>query len=76
MRVVLVNPARIQPSQWGKPCVYQPLDLAYVAAVLERRHVVEIFDVAGEGWRCVEGTDGTYRMGFSRGEIERRLKPV
>src|SRR3972149_208844 len=50
MRVCLINPPRIQPKLWGKPSILQPLDIAYVAAVLEKKHSVHIIDVANEGW--------------------------
>ena len=36
MRVCLINPPRIQPKLWGKPVAFQPLDIAYVAAVLRK----------------------------------------
>ena len=50
MRVCLINPPRIQPKAWGKPSVYQPMDLAYVGAVLEKEHEVLVIDVPNEGW--------------------------
>jgi anaerobic magnesium-protoporphyrin IX monomethyl ester cyclase len=75
MRVCLINPPRIQPKLWGKPSILQPLDLAYVAAVLEREHEVHIIDAANEGWRTLQDVDGTkYRQGLKNEEIAGRLK--
>jgi anaerobic magnesium-protoporphyrin IX monomethyl ester cyclase len=75
MRVCLINPPRIQPKAWGKPNVFPPLSLAYVAAVLEKKHKVCIIDAPTEGWRNLEEVDGTkYRVGLSSKEIAARLK--
>jgi anaerobic magnesium-protoporphyrin IX monomethyl ester cyclase len=75
MRVCLINPPRIQPKAWGKPNVFPPLSLAYVAAVLEKDHKVSVIDAPTEGWRNLEEVDGTkYRVGLSNGEIAARLK--
>ena len=58
MRVCLINPSRIQPKAWGKHSVYQPMDLAYVAAVLEKQHEVLVIDVPNEGWNRLEEIGG------------------
>jgi anaerobic magnesium-protoporphyrin IX monomethyl ester cyclase len=75
MRICLINPPRIQPKLWGKPSVFQPLDIAYVAALLEKQHKIFIIDAAGEGWRVLEEVDGTkYRQGLTKEEIEVRIR--
>jgi anaerobic magnesium-protoporphyrin IX monomethyl ester cyclase len=75
MRVCLINPPRIQPKAWGKPSVYQPMDLAYVAAVLEKQQEVLVIDVPNEGWNLLEETGGAmYRQGLKNDVIEDRLK--
>jgi len=75
MRVCLINPPRIQPKAWGKPSVYQPMDLAYVAAVLERKHEVLVIDVPNEGWNSLEEIGGAkYRQGLKNDVIIERLK--
>ncbi|MCX8153342.1 MAG: B12-binding domain-containing radical SAM protein [Candidatus Bathyarchaeota archaeon] len=75
MRVCLINPPRIQPKAWGKPSVFQPISLAYIAALLEKAHKVCIIDAPTEGWRNLQEIDGTkYRVGLSRIEILDRLK--
>ena len=66
MRVCLINPPRIHPKLWGKPSVFQPLDVAYMAAVLEKQHRVCIIDAATEGWNNLEEINGMkYRQGLS-----------
>ena len=74
MRVCLINPPRIQPKVWGKPSVYQPMDIAYVAAVLEKEHEVQVIDVPNEGWGNLEEIDGAkYRQGLKNEEIIARI---
>ncbi|TRZ48137.1 MAG: radical SAM protein [Dehalococcoidia bacterium] len=75
MRVCLINPPRIHPKSWGKPTVYQPWGIAYVAALLEKQHKVCIIDVPTEGWRNLEQIDETkYRVGLTNKEIADRIK--
>ena len=75
MRVCLINPPRIQPRLWGKPSILQPLDIAYVAAVLEKDHEVHVIDAANEGWKTLQDVDGNkYRQGLKNEEIAARLK--
>jgi anaerobic magnesium-protoporphyrin IX monomethyl ester cyclase len=75
MRVCLINPPRIQPKSWGKPNVYQPMEIAYVAALLARQHKVCIIDTPTEGLKNLEQIDGTrYRVGLSNKEIADRIR--
>jgi len=75
MRVCLINPPRIQPKSWGKPNVFQPLDIAYVAALLEKEHEVSIIDAPTEGWRNLEEVDGKrYRLGLTNKEIATKIE--
>jgi len=76
MHVCLINPPRIQPKNWGKPSVYQPMDIAYVAAVLEKTHEVLVIDVPNEGWQLLEEIEGggAYRQGLSNTEIVDRIQ--
>jgi len=75
MRVCLINPPRIQPKAWGKPNVFPPIGLAYIAAVLEKTHEVCIIDAPTEGWRNLQDADrATYRVGLSNTEIADKLK--
>jgi anaerobic magnesium-protoporphyrin IX monomethyl ester cyclase len=75
MRICLINPPRIHPKSWGKPNAFQPLELAYVAALLERQHKVRIIDAATEGRSNLEAIDGTkYRVGLANKEIADRIR--
>ena len=75
MHVCLINPPRIQPKAWGKPSVYQPMDIAYVAAVLEKKHDVLIIDVPNEGWELLKEIEGgKYRQGLPNTEIVTRIQ--
>ena len=75
MRVCLINPPRIQQKLWGKPAAFQPLDIAYVAAVLEKEHVVSIIDCPTEGWRNLQEIGGVkYRLGLTSEQIAARIR--
>jgi anaerobic magnesium-protoporphyrin IX monomethyl ester cyclase len=75
MRVCLINPPRIHPKSWGRPNVFQPLNIAYVAAVLERQHETHIIDATNEGLRNLEQIDKTkYWVGLTNTEIADRIK--
>ena len=75
MRICLINPPRIHPRSWGKPNVFQPLGIAYAAALLERQHKVCIIDAPTEGRRNLEQMDGTtYRVGLRNKEIADRIR--
>jgi magnesium-protoporphyrin IX monomethyl ester (oxidative) cyclase len=51
------------------------LDIAYVAALLERQHEVCIIDAPTEGWRNLEEIDEKrYRLGLTNKEISARIK--
>ena len=75
MRVCLINPPRIHPKGWGTPTVYQPIGIAYVAAVLEDLHKVSIIDAPTEGWRNLVSIDETNcRVGLNNEDIADRIK--
>jgi len=75
MRVCLINPPRIQPKAWGKPSVYQPMDLAYVAAMLEKTHEVQVIDIPNEGWEILVEMEGAmYRQGLKKEVVADRIK--
>jgi anaerobic magnesium-protoporphyrin IX monomethyl ester cyclase len=75
MRICLINPPRIHPRGWGKPTVYQPVGIAYVAAVLEKQHEVSIIDSPTEGWRNLDQLDEKkYRVGLKNEEIADRIR--
>ncbi|MCW4016563.1 MAG: B12-binding domain-containing radical SAM protein [Candidatus Bathyarchaeota archaeon] len=71
----MINPPRIQPKVWGEPNVFQPVEIAYVAAVLEKQHKVSIIDTPTEGRKNLESIDdATYRVGLSTKDITDRIK--
>src|SRR5208283_4895286 len=75
MRICLINPRRTYPKNWGKPSVFQPWDIAYIAALLEKQHEVRIIDAIAEGWRNLSQVDEmTYLQGLKNEEIATRLK--
>ena len=75
MRICLINPPRLHPKSWGKPNVFQPIEIAYVAALLERQHKVHVIDAPTEGWKNLEEVDGTtYRVGLSSKDIADRIR--
>ncbi len=75
MRVCLINPPRIQPKAWGKPSVYQPIDLAYVAAILEKTHEVQVIDIPNEGWEILVEMEGAmYRQGLKKEVVADRIE--
>ena len=71
----MINPPRMHPKLWGKPGVFQPLGIAYVAAVLEKQHKVCIIDSPTEGWRNLEQIDETkYRVGLRNTDLADRIR--
>ena len=77
MRICLINPPRIQPKLWGNLGILQPMDIAYVAALLEKQHQVQIIDAANEGWKNFEQIDETKcKQGLTNKEIETRIKQL
>jgi magnesium-protoporphyrin IX monomethyl ester (oxidative) cyclase len=51
------------------------MDIAYVAAVLEKKHEVLVIDVPNEGWELLEEIEGgKYRQGLQNTEIVARIQ--
>lgn len=77
MRVCLINPPRIQPKFWGNLGILQPMDIAYVAALLEKEHQVSVIDSANEGWKNFEQIDETKcRQGLTSKVLAARVKQL
>ncbi|MEM2093622.1 MAG: radical SAM protein [Candidatus Bathyarchaeia archaeon] len=75
MRIYLINPPRIHPKSWGRPNIAQPIEIAYVASILENAHEVAILDVPAEGWRNLEDIDEKrLRVGLADEAIAERVK--
>ncbi len=55
--------------------MFQPLDIAYVAAVLEKDHKVRIIDSPTEGLRNLRKLDAKkYRVGLEEKELEHQIR--
>ncbi len=75
-RICLVNPPHIIPTSWSIPNVLQPLGLAYLAAVLEKKYEVTILDTCIEGWRNLKQVNGKFHLGLSYEEISSRIREI
>jgi len=77
VKVLLINPtfSAIFPSDYGRPALYEPLGLAYLAAALrEAGHEPAILDCVAEGWR-VRQRDGEFtRIGLTDLQILERVR--
>lgn len=76
MKICLINPPQILNKRFGKPFVFQPLGLLYVAAVLEKEYSVEVIDASLEGWRSMEEIDDKYHLGLSFDDIREKIKAI
>jgi magnesium-protoporphyrin IX monomethyl ester (oxidative) cyclase len=57
------------------PQVYQPIEIAYVAALLEKKHKVHVIDAPTEGWRNIKQIDKSrYRVGLENKDISLKIK--
>ena len=51
------------------------MDLAYVAAVLEKEHEVLVIDIPNEGWEILGEMEGAmYRQGLKNEVVAERIK--
>ncbi len=73
MNVLLINPPMEVPKKWGIPTVFQPLGIAYIAAVIQRDHTVKIIDANAEAWNQVAENNNKYCMGLSLEEISNKI---
>jgi len=75
-RILLINPPNAVPKDWNFPiAVFQPLGLAYIAAVLEENeYTVSILDAIAEGWKKERVIDGMKFTGLSYEEIGDKIK--
>jgi len=74
MKICLINPPQILKKQYGKPYVFQPLGILYIAAVLEKKYEVEVIDATAEGWRNATEIGDTYYLGLSPDVLKKRIK--
>jgi magnesium-protoporphyrin IX monomethyl ester (oxidative) cyclase len=75
MRVCLINPPLVQSAAHGKASAYPPLEMAYVAAVLEKQHDVTIIDSSAEGQNNIEPIDkNSFKIGLSNKTLSSRIR--
>lgn len=74
--ICLINPPVIFPKDTGGVDIFQPLGIAYIAAVLrEKGYPVNIIDAAGLGWRNIGEFDERRNYnGLDFEEIGKRIK--
>ena len=73
MKVCLINPPLIVPRRWTPPTIFQPLGLAYIAAVLEKKHSVSILDACADGWKNFKVVDDQYYLGLDLNQIQEKI---
>jgi magnesium-protoporphyrin IX monomethyl ester (oxidative) cyclase len=78
MKVCLINPPILLPKDWkGIVRVFQPIGLAYIAAVLEKNgHDVVILDAFTEGWKETHERDDKKYCGLSYENITKRIQEI
>ena len=74
MRICLINPSRVTPRAWRFPAVFQPLGIAYIAAVLERYYKTSIIDAPAERCRNLRPTGSKYYLGLSYEDIAQKIR--
>ena len=79
MRVLLIQPTFTGrfPEDYGRPAMYEPLGLAYLAAVLrENGHEPVIVDCVAEAWRVQQRDGDLTRLGMRDEDIALRMRAV
>jgi len=78
MKILLINPPHIQKRGLYPKLIFQPIGLAYIAAVLEReKHNVSILDALGLGWNKVTELDSNRQLiGLTYEEIAGHIKNI
>jgi len=76
MRILLINPPNSAPAKWNFPLnIFQPLGIAYIAAVLEKQgYEVKILDALACGWDKERVEEGIKYTGLTSDEIADKIK--
>lgn len=77
MKVLLIQPTftAILPENYGRPALYEPIGLAYLAAALrEHGHEPILLDCVAEDWRTQQYGGGFTRVGMTDAAIAARLR--
>ena len=78
MKICLINPPVLVPKNWkGLTRVFQPLGLAYIAAVLEKNgYDVVILDALAEDWKSTHEYKDIKYNGMSFEKITEKVKEI
>ena len=77
-KVLLINPPHIQKLGLYPRLVFQPIGLAYIAAVLEKKGVeVQILDALGLGWKNIwRLNEEEPLVGLNYEQIQEKIKKI
>lgn len=78
MRVCLINPPNLVPKEIGFSGIFQPIGLAYIAAVLEKNgYEVFTLDALAEGWnRFTKLNDSMRLLGLTYDDIASYIRKI
>jgi anaerobic magnesium-protoporphyrin IX monomethyl ester cyclase len=76
MKVLLINPPQIFLKSVGKPVIFFPTGLAYVASAIEEEHDVYVLDACVEGVQEVREWQDQYYLGMDFEEIGSKIKEI
>lgn len=76
MKVLFINPPNAVLAKWNFPLnIFQPLGIAYIAAVLENHgHQVKILDALALGWQNERVINGVKYLGLTQEQIAKEIK--
>lgn len=76
MKVLLINPPNSVLAKWNLPLhIFQPLGIAYIAAILEKAgYEVKILDALALGWRNERVIEGIKYVGLTQEQIAKEIK--
>ncbi len=76
MKILFINPPLVVSKKLGQPQVFQPMGLAYLAAVLQKNHSVSILDANAEAWKSLKKTKNQYHLGLTLDQIQERINQI
>jgi len=76
MKICLINPPFVLHETLDMPRVFQPMGLAYIAAVLRNNHSVFVLDAVTEGWENLKKVDGQNYLGLSIEKIKEKVAEI
>jgi len=76
MKILFINPPLIISKKLGRPQVFQPMGLAYLAAGLQKKYTVSILDANAEEWKSLRKNKDQYHLGLTLEQIQERVAQV